>query len=97
MRSGDELRTAPSVLISGAALGGYFFALRTVGDLPEQAAIHFDANGVADGWMNRDRYGDLLLQLLVGLPTLPVWLMAGLPHIIPTSRTPPDAAENGRC
>jgi uncharacterized membrane protein len=66
----------PALLLVAAV-----FALRTVGDLPEMVAFHFGANGVADGWMKRDRYGLLMLSFLVGVPALLVWVMAGLPRL----------------
>ena len=58
-----------------------FFALRSIGELPETVAIHFGMNGVADGWMNRESYRLLLLFGLVALPLLLVWGMAGLPRL----------------
>ena len=33
-----------------------FLTLDSIGDLPEKIAIHFDANGVADGWTSRETY-----------------------------------------
>src|SRR4030095_4215761 len=58
-----------------------FFTLNSIGDLPARLATHFGANGVADGWMTREDYRVLILLLLVGLPLLLVWLMAGLPGV----------------
>jgi len=57
-----------------------FFALNSLGDLPEKVAIHFSANGVADGWTDRDHYRLFIVLFLVGLPLLLVWVMAGLPR-----------------
>ena len=57
-----------------------FFTLNSLGDLPEKVATHFDANGVADGWTNRDHYRLFIVLFLVGLPLLLVWVMAGLPR-----------------
>ena len=57
-----------------------FFTLNSVGDLPEKVATHFGANGVADGWTNRDHYRLFIVLFLVGLPSLLVWVMAGLPR-----------------
>ena len=58
-----------------------FFALSSFGELPERVAIHFDTNGAADGWMSRESYRLAILVGLVGLPSLLVWVMAGLPRL----------------
>lgn len=58
-----------------------FSALSSFGELPERVAIHFDTNGVADGWMSRESYRLAVLGGLVGLPSLLVWVMAGLPRL----------------
>ena len=58
-----------------------FFTLSSVGDLPERIAIHFNAIGVADNWINREHYRLFILLFLLGLPLLLVWLMAGLPRL----------------
>ena len=42
-----------------------FFALNSVEDLPENVATHFNANGVADAWTNRDHYR-LFILVVVG-------------------------------
>jgi Protein of unknown function (DUF1648) len=51
----------------------------SAGDLPEQVAIHFTADGLPDNWTTRDRYRVFMLLFLVGVPLLLVWAMAGLP------------------
>ena len=38
-------------------------------------------NGVADGWTSREEYRLFMLLFLIGLPSLLVWLMAGLPRL----------------
>ena len=57
-----------------------FLAISSFGGLPERMAVHFDTNGAADGWMGRDSYRLVILVGLVGLPSLLVWAMAGLPR-----------------
>jgi uncharacterized membrane protein len=57
-----------------------FFALNSLGDLPEEVATHFSADGVADAWTKRDHYRLFILLLLVGLPLLLILLVAGLPR-----------------
>ena len=52
-----------------------------IGDLPETVAIHFSNTGVADAWATRQEYLLFILLLLVLLPSLLVWLMAGLPRL----------------
>ena len=69
------------LLLLALLLVSTFFTLNTVGDLPERVATHFNANGVADGWLNRDHYSLLILLFLLGLPLLLVWIMAGLPRL----------------
>ena len=56
-----------------------FFVLSSAGDLPEQVAIHFTADGLPDNWTTRDRYRVFMLLFLVGVPLLLVWAMAVLP------------------
>ena len=58
-----------------------YLTLNSIGDLPETVAIHFDANGVADGWMSRENYRFYVLLSVAGLPLLLVWFMAGLPRL----------------
>ena len=58
-----------------------FLTLNSIGDLPEKIAIHFDANGAADGWTSRETYRVSALLALSGLPLLLVWIMAGLPRL----------------
>jgi uncharacterized membrane protein len=58
-----------------------FFALNGVRELPETVAIHFSANGVADGWTSRESYRVFILLFLIALPSLLYWLMAGLPRL----------------
>lgn len=58
-----------------------YLTLNSFGGLPEKIAIHFDANGVADGWTTRETYRIFALSTLAGLPLLLVWIMAGLPRL----------------
>ena len=57
------------LLLLALLLVSAFFALNSIGDLPEKVATHFHANGVADAWTNRDHYRLFMLLLLVGLPS----------------------------
>ena len=41
-----------------------FFALNSLGDLPEKVATHFSADGVADTWTKRDHYRLLILAIV---------------------------------
>ncbi len=58
------------------------FVLGTLGKLPETVATHFGTNGNPDGWSQLDHYRVGLLFLLIVVPMLLVWLMAGLPRKI---------------
>jgi hypothetical protein len=60
---------------------GLFLALNGTQDLPDTVAIHFDSNGLADGWTSRETYRIFVLLSLIALPLLLVWLMAGLPRL----------------
>ena len=68
------------LLLLALLLVSTFFALNSVEVLPEKVATHFNANGVADSWTNRDQYRLFISLLLVGLPLLLVLVMAGLPR-----------------
>ena len=57
-----------------------FLAVSSFGGLPEKVAAHFDTNG-APGWISRESYRLAILVGLVGLPSLLVWGMAGLPRL----------------
>jgi len=58
-----------------------FLTVNSIGDLPAKIAIHFDANGAADGWTTRETYRVYVLLSLAGLPLLLIWVMAGLPRL----------------
>jgi uncharacterized membrane protein len=58
-----------------------FFAVSSFGGLPERLAVHFDTNGAADGWISRESYRLAILVGLLGLPSILVWVMAGLPRL----------------
>jgi uncharacterized membrane protein len=58
-----------------------FFALNSIGELPERVAVHFTTTGAANHWISRDQYRVFLLFFLVALPSILVWLMAGLPRL----------------
>ncbi len=52
--------------------------------LPESVAIHFDANGQPDSWLDKDRATMLMMLLQIGLP----WMMVGIAYgirYLPTS------------
>lgn len=68
------------MLFLGLLFACAFFALNSVGELPEKVATHFDAKGVADQWTDRDHYVLSMLSLLVSLPTLLVLATAILPR-----------------
>jgi uncharacterized membrane protein len=57
-------------------------AFNSIAELPERVATHFYANGVASGWTSREDHRLSILLSLVALPSLLVWLMAGLPRLL---------------
>ena len=69
------------VLFATLLVVAAFFALRSIGELPERVAVHFGMDGAADGWVSRENYRLLILFCLVALPSLLVWGMAGLPRL----------------
>jgi uncharacterized membrane protein len=69
------------VLLAAFIVVAAFFAFNSIGELPERVATHFTTSGVADGWTNREDYRLFILLSLIGLPSLLVWLMAGLPRL----------------
>jgi uncharacterized membrane protein len=69
------------VLFATLLVVATFFALRSIGELPESVAVHFGINGVAGGWMGRESYRLCVLLFLVAFPSLLVWLFAGLPRM----------------
>ncbi len=56
-------------------------ALSSVGELPERIAIHFAPDGQPDRWTNRETYLLAVLMSLALVPSLLVWMMAGLPRL----------------
>jgi len=69
------------VLFAASVVFATFLALSVIGELPERMAIHFDGNGSADGWTSRESYRLYMLFFLTVVPSLLVWLMAGLPRV----------------
>lgn len=69
------------ILLSALLVVCTFFTLNTISELPEQVAIHFDASGIADGWMSREEYRFFVVLALIGLPMLLVAVMGGLPRL----------------
>jgi RsiW-degrading membrane proteinase PrsW (M82 family) len=53
----------------------------SIGDLPDNVAIHFDANSAPDRWVSRGEYDILVFLFLIGLPLILFALMAGLPRL----------------
>ena len=58
-----------------------FLGLINSAELPEQVAIQFDASGAVKRWTSRESYRVCLFLFLVALPSLLVWLLAGLPRL----------------
>jgi uncharacterized membrane protein len=69
------------VLFATPVVVATFLALNNIGELPEKVAIHFGENGLADGWTSRENYRLYVLFSLIVVPSLLVWLMAGLPRL----------------
>jgi uncharacterized membrane protein len=69
------------VLFAAFVVIATFLALSSIGELPERVAIHFTPDGQADRWTSRETYRLSLMLSLVLVPSLLVWLMAGLPRL----------------
>jgi uncharacterized membrane protein len=69
------------VLFAAVLVTAAFFALNSIGELPEKVATYFTANGTANRWTSREDYRLFILLSLTALPSLLVWLMAGLPRL----------------
>jgi uncharacterized membrane protein len=54
----------------------------SIGDLPDNVAIHFDASSAPDRWVSRGEYDVLVFLFLIALPLILFALMAGLPRLI---------------
>jgi uncharacterized membrane protein len=67
-----------SVLLFSALLVVSIFLVSTA-NLPENIAIHFGKNGLADAWKSRQEYRFLIVLALASFPLLLVALLAGLP------------------
>jgi len=79
------------VLFATFAAVATILSLSSFGELPATVAIHFAANGLADGWTSSETYRLYLLFFLIFLPSLLIWLMAGLPRLTNGRGQIPDA------
>ena len=52
----------------------------TASDLPARVAVHFGAQGAANGWESRDGYTIAMIALVIGLPLSLVVLLSVLPR-----------------
>jgi len=56
-------------------VGGAAFIWHSRQQLPERVASHFDANGIANGFMTRDVYISFMLAMSILLPLFLNWIM----------------------
>lgn len=68
------------------------FVVGTSGALPERVASHFDATGLANGYMTRDGYRLFMLAFSLGFPLLMVALISWLPRLVPDLTNIPNRA-----
>ncbi|HEX4328413.1 MAG TPA: hypothetical protein VH105_16445 [Burkholderiales bacterium] len=64
------------------ATAAYFFS--GSGLMPERVAVHFAADGSANGFMTREGYRQFLLEFGLGVPLGTALIVAVLPALIPT-------------
>ncbi len=72
------LALAALLVVNGAII------VATSGQLPERVASHFDAQGMATGFMPHGNYVLLMGALAIGIPLLVVALLVVLPRLLPT-------------
>jgi hypothetical protein len=53
----------------------------SIGNLPNNVAVHFDANSAPDRWVSREQYGIFAFLFLIGLPLILFAMMAGMPRL----------------
>jgi uncharacterized membrane protein len=73
-----------AILLSGLLLFGSAAVYVTSGQLPARVATHFDASGLANGFMPRAEYLQFMLALTLGVPLLVVSVSVVLPRLAPT-------------
>ena len=71
----------PCLLFTALLVGAIWFIFGDLDTMPERVAIHFRANGEADGWITHNGYRSFILTFIIGLPVILMGLMAGLPHL----------------
>lgn len=77
------MKRLPYLILLVLVVAYTFYILQTRTQLPDRVATHFDALGVANGWMTRDVLISSALKMGLGLPLV----MAGvfsLLRIVPT-------------
>lgn len=64
------------------ATAAYFFS--GTGVMPERVAVHFAADGSANGFMTREGYRQFMIEFGLGVPLGTALIVAILPALIPT-------------
>jgi uncharacterized membrane protein len=72
-----------AILLSALLLFGSAAIYTTSGQLPVRVASHFDAAGLANGFMPRADYLLFMLVLTLGVPLLVVFVSVVVPRIAP--------------
>ncbi|MGE0824318.1 MAG: hypothetical protein AB7P18_19655 [Candidatus Binatia bacterium] len=70
------------LFVAFLAMGGAF-VITTTASLPDFVASHFGASGHANGYMTREGYRWFMLFFVVGFPLFIVFMIAGLPRLMP--------------
>jgi len=63
------------------ATAAYFFS--GTGVMPDRVAVHFAADGSANGFMTREGYRQFLIEFGLGVPLITALIVAVLPALIP--------------
>lgn len=79
------MRKSPLVLFLLLLAAAAALIFRLVKQLPELAAVHFDAAGRANGFMTRTGCREFMLASTLGVPLLIVIATALLPRVLPAS------------
>jgi hypothetical protein len=75
-----------TILFAVLLLAGAMTLALTANQLPLRVASHFDAAGIANGFMGRSDYLMFMLALTLGIPLLIVFFTALVPRFVPIDK-----------
>lgn len=69
------------LLLASAVVLSLWIVTRSIDHLPLRFATHFDANGDADGWMDRTRFRMTMIGIMMALPLFIILITFGVRHL----------------